>query len=223
MDRSRVAIVIPALNESATIGSVVGSVSAYGCPIVVDDGSTDATGSLARAAGADVVRHEANRGYDSALNSGFARAAQLGFEYIITLDADGQHNPAQVAEFVHLLDEGNDLAIGRRDKLQRFAETVFAFAGRTCWGIADPLCGMKAYRTALYRAAGSFDRIGSIGTELSIRSVASGCRFAQIPVKTRERVDAPRFGRSVSANVRILRALGVLLYMHVTRKLATAR
>jgi glycosyltransferase involved in cell wall biosynthesis len=190
---------------------------------VVDDGSTDATGSLARAAGAEVIRHEVNRGYDSALNSGFARAAQLGFEYTITVDADGQHNPAQLAEFVRLLDEGNDLAIGRRDKLQRFAETIFAFVGRMCWGVSDPLCGMKAYRTDLYRAAGCFDRVGSIGTELAIRSIVSGCRFTQIAIKTGDRVDAPRFGRSLSANLRIMRALSLLLYMHVTRKLAIPR
>ena len=220
MERHRVGIVIPALNESRTIGDVVANVTSYGLPIVVDDGSSDGTGDLASAAGADVVRHPVNRGYEQALNSGFARAAALGLDYVVTLDADGQHNPQQLRDFIGRLDEGNDLVIGRRQRHQRFSESLFSLAARRAWRISDPLCGMKAYRMHLYRRFGFFDSFGSVGTELAVRSVASGCKFAELPVVTRERADAPRFGRTFAANVKILRALAILLLLGLARRLA---
>jgi glycosyltransferase involved in cell wall biosynthesis len=211
VDRSRVAIVIPALNEERTIAGVVTAVSAFGRAIVVDDGSTDATGALAAAAGAEVVRHAVNRGYDAALDSGFAAASRAGCDCIVTVDADGQHRPALIDEFLRAIDGGADVVVGVRDRRQRFGEHAFAVVGRRLWGIDDPLCGMKAYRTGVYRALGHFDAYGSIGTELCLFAVRRGMRIMQVPVATRDRLDQPRFGRRWSANLRILRALAVAL------------
>ncbi len=210
------AIIIPALNEAGTIGRVITGVSGYGTVIVVDDGSTDATLVLAEAAGAQVVRHVRNRGYDEALSSGFARAAELGCRYVITIDADGQHNPAQLQEYAALLRQGNDLVLGVRDRRQRIAEEIFAWIGKRVWKVADPLCGMKGYRIHLYHTLGHFDSFGSIGTELAIRAMAGKVKSAQIPVITRDRMDHPRFARRFSANVKILRALGILLWLQVS-------
>ena len=77
MKLARVAIVIPAFNESATISEVVSAISALGIAIVVNDGSHDKTEQLAREAGALVVSHEVNLGYDLALASGLAKAILL--------------------------------------------------------------------------------------------------------------------------------------------------
>ena len=219
MERSRLAIIIPALNEAGTIGQVLENVAEYGIAVVVDDGSTDATADIAIRAGAELIRHAANRGYDGALNSGFSRAAQLGCDYVITMDADGQHNPGQLRDFIGLLDNGFDLVLGVRDRTQRFGEAVFSAFGKTLWGITDPLCGMKGYRIALYHQQGVFDSFQSIGTELAVRSVARGCKVAEIPVLTRSRLDTPRFGRRFAANQKILRALAILTYLHFGRKL----
>jgi glycosyltransferase involved in cell wall biosynthesis len=202
----RVAIVIPALNEARTIEAVVGNARGYGLPVVVDDGSTDDTGSRAAAQGAAVVRLDVNRGYDGAIDAGFAHAASLGCEYIITMDADGQHDPAILARFIAALDAGADVVIGNRDRRQRFSERLFALLARLRWGVGDPLCGMKGYRTTVYRALGYFDSYGSIGTELALFAVRRRYHISQLPVKTRPRVDAPRFGSTMRANLRILRA-----------------
>jgi len=211
MDRSRIGIIIPALNESATIAHVVKSVASQGIPVVVDDGSTDATGELATAAGATLVRHESCLGYDQALNTGFARASALGCEYLITMDGDGQHDTAVVSAFVRELDAGADAVVGIRDRRQRIAEHFFGWVGAIKWSIRDPLCGMKAYRVAVYRELGYFDSYGSIGTELALFAAKRGKRIAQVAVKTRDRADQPRFGRRYQANMRILRALYVSL------------
>ena len=207
MDRSRLAIIIPAYNESASIAIVVHAVITYGVPIVVDDGSTDQTSFLARDAGAEVVSHENNLGYDAALDSGFVHANKIGYDFALTMDADGQHNPKLLPIFIKALDEGADVVIGVRNRQQRIAEYVFALVSSLLWGISDPLCGMKAYRMELYRALGHFDMYGSIGTELAIYAARQHKKIVQIPVLTRDRVDAPRFGRKLSANLQIFKAL----------------
>lgn len=186
---------------------MIRSAAPYGLPIVVDDGSCDGTADEARAAGADVVVHQENRGYDEALNSGFARAAALDCDFVITLDADGQHDPAVLGEFVGGVTQGADVVVGIRDRRARWAETAFALVTAGMWGIRDPLCGFKAYRMEVWRELGRFDGYGSIGTELTLFAAKTGKRIRQIPIRTKERNGAPRFGRRLEANVRILRAL----------------
>ena len=77
MGRFRVAVVVPAFNESKTIGNVVNSITNYAIPIVVNDGSTDNTQKKAISEGAVVVNHQDNMGYDMALNSGFKKPMKL--------------------------------------------------------------------------------------------------------------------------------------------------
>lgn len=207
MDRSRVALVIPAFNEAATISTVVTAASKYGQPIVVNDNSQDDTAKIAEAAGAIVVNHAVNQGYDGALNSGFSEAARLRFDYIITLDADGQHDPALLEKFIAAMDDGASVVLGVRSSKARLAEHIFAIYARIRYGVLDPLCGMKAYHRNLYEHVGHFDSYKSIGTELMLRAVSSGALFKQVYFKVRDRADAPRFGRLLSANLKILRAL----------------
>lgn len=207
MDRYRVGIVIPALNESATIKRIVESVGVHGYPIVVDDGSTDNTAELARHAGAIVVSHEKNRGYDATLNSGFKKAAELGSNIIITIDADGQHDPSLIQQFIDAIDAGADIVVGVRNRRQRFAESLFAWYTRLRFGIKDPLCGMKAYRIDIYKALGHFDSYGSIGTELTIFAAMHGYSAEQIDFEVRERNGQSRFGKILSGNYKIIRAM----------------
>ncbi len=207
MDRSRIAIIIPALNEEATIASVVSKVAIFGQPIVVDDGSTDNTAKLALAEGAKVVSHNVNSGYDKAINSGFACANELGCEYVITMDGDGQHSTNVLASFIKCLDNGVDIVLGVRDSYQRFSECLFAWITKHRWGVSDPLCGMKGYRIHLYRERGYFDTYGSIGTELTIYAAINGKKIVEVPVETQSRLDGSRFGNIISANKKIIRAL----------------
>ena len=207
MVRPRVGIVIPALNEAATIEAVVRQSAAFGTPIVVDDGSSDGTGLIAATAGAIVVRHEHNCGYDASLNSGFLKADELGVEFIITIDADGQHNTILIARCTELLIAGADVVIGVRNKRQRFAENIFALATRALYGLQDPLCGFKGYRIAVYHALGYFDSYKSIGTELALFAVRHQYKLDQMPVNVRERVGDPRFGQGWVANTKILKSM----------------
>lgn len=207
MVRHRVGIVIPALNESATISNVVRAALAYGLPIVVDDGSSDDTARLATEAGAIVVSHEHNRGYDEALNSGFSKAVERDCEIIITLDADGQHNPDLIAEFIEKIDAGADMVVGIRDRMQRLGERLFALYTNYRFGIKDPLSGIKVYRSSLYKALGHFDSYGSIGTELMIYAAKNTYKIDQVAFEVMERQGRSRFGQTLQGNYKIFRAL----------------
>jgi len=204
----RSAIVIPAWNESGTIASVVEAVSPFGTVLVVDDGSTDETASLARAAGAEVVVHDVNQGYEGALNSGFTQAANLGVEAVVTFDADGQHEPSVLPLFLGPIERDEaDLVIGVRPDAARLGEALFnAYVNRR-HGVPDILCGLKAYRLDERLAKGGFDTGRSVGTAAALSVLRHGGRVAVVPVPIHPRVDEPRFGDRWRANKKLLVAL----------------
>jgi glycosyltransferase involved in cell wall biosynthesis len=102
-------VVIPAFNEAKTIGRVLSGLFEHGYTnvVVVDDGSTDATSEVARAAGAVVLRHRINRGQGAALQTGDEYALQSGANIVVHFDADGQFNPADIAGALKLLEQKN--------------------------------------------------------------------------------------------------------------------
>ena len=107
---------IPAHNEEAHIGTVAEAAKKHLAVLVVDDGSSDGTARAAEAAGASVIRHKINQGKGTALRSGFRRALEQGCDCVITLDADGQHDPAEMPAFLEAYAATQaDLIIGRRD------------------------------------------------------------------------------------------------------------
>ncbi len=113
---SRVFVVIAAYNEAPVIGAVVAEVrrAAYSA-VVVDDGSTDATGEIAARAGAIVVAHPVNLGQGAALQTGLDYALANGAEVLVTFDADGQHRTADIAPLIEALAANQaDYALGSR-------------------------------------------------------------------------------------------------------------
>jgi len=207
MDRLRVAIIIPTLNESNTIAKIVQSVLPSGRVIVVDDGSTDNSAQLASNAGAEVVRHNTNLGYDKAIDSGFAHASDLGCEIAITIDGDGQHDTSLIEKFLSEINGEVDMVIGIRSFQQRASEYIFSYYARLFYGIEDPLCGIKAYKMKIYDLLGHFDSYGSFGTELAFFGVKNGFQFRQIPFELREREDESRFNKILHTNYKILLAM----------------
>ncbi len=111
-----ISVVIPAFNEDAVIGAVVAGVrAAYAHVVVVDDGSTDRTGAVARAAGAIVVRHPINLGQGAALQTGIDFALREGASAIVTFDADGQHAVRDIAVLCRMAEaRGVDVVLGSR-------------------------------------------------------------------------------------------------------------
>ena len=180
---------IPALNAERTLPAIVAEARRQLEPVVViDDGSSDRTGDMARAAGATVLRHEVNRGKGAALKTGFAWALQNGYEGVITLDADGQHLPSEIPKF---LAASGDLIIGGRAHLfqhmlprRRNANRFSAWCISKCAGVhvPDSQSGFRFYSASLLRAvqlrADGFD----MESEVIVRAGRRGFRIVTIPI-----------------------------------------
>ena len=154
---ARVAVLMPAFCEEQTVGDVVSRARNY-LPdvIVVDDASTDETAARAEAAGATVIRRKVNGGKGAALTEGFKYVLAQGFDAVITLDADGFHDPAEITNFfeayyrTHLpVLIGNRMAdIKRIPLVRRWTIRTMSFWLDRLLGVyvPDPPCGFRFYR-----------------------------------------------------------------------------
>jgi glycosyltransferase involved in cell wall biosynthesis len=116
MSERSILALVPAWNEATRVGPVVEAARSYLPVLVVDDGSHDDTSAVAEAAGAVLVRHPRNQGKGATLMTGFAWALEWGCEAVLTLDADGQHDPSEIPRFLAAYAAGaGDLIIGQRD------------------------------------------------------------------------------------------------------------
>jgi polyprenyl-phospho-N-acetylgalactosaminyl synthase len=148
-------VVIPAFNESGRIAEVVAGVQGwFERVVVIDDGSRDDTAAAARQAGAAVLIHPVNLGQGAALQTGFEWARRQGADWVVTLDADGQHDPQEAAAMLQAARQnGWDVALGSR------------FLGRTE--------GMPASRRVLLKSALAFQ---NLTTGLRLTDVHNGLR-----------------------------------------------
>lgn len=154
----RVAIVIPAYQAAGTVAAVVTGARTIAPVYLVDDGSTDGTGEAGRGKGATVLTHETNRGKGAALATGLAAALAGGAEVIVTLDADGQHSPAEIPRLLAPIAERRaDLVLGARERtgampFQRritnwlSARMATRIAGQ---GVSDAQTGFRAFTRAV--------------------------------------------------------------------------
>ncbi len=189
----RTCAVIPAYNEEARVADVVKGVLAQGPDaIVVDDCSSDATSVRAREAGADVVRHEVNRGKGGALRTGFARAVELGYDAAVTLDADGQHDPKEIPRLLEAA-AGADIVLGTRMGDVSTMPRVRLWTNRfTSWvvsrlagtRITDSQSGYRLLRRrVLARVEYSASRFDA-ESEILTKACRMGFRLVEVPITT---------------------------------------
>lgn len=190
----RVLAIIPALRAERTVPRVIEESRKFLEPVVViDDGSSDATGAVARAAGATVLRHEVNRGKGAALKTGFAWALSNGYDGVITLDADGQHLPSEIPKFLREREgSGADLIIGgrshlfhgmlpRRRNANRFSAWCIAKASGV--PITDSQSGFRFYSAKLLRAMQFRTNGFDMESEVIVRAGRAGYSIVTIPIE----------------------------------------
>lgn len=115
----KILALIPAYNEEIAIHAVVRETMKYLPALVADDGSTDATVELSREVGSMIVQNEKNLGKGAALRNGFRYALENGYQAVLILDADGQHNPHEIPLFLESYQQNkSNLIIGKRDFTQ---------------------------------------------------------------------------------------------------------
>lgn len=189
----RTACVIPAYNEESAVAAVVAGCRQQGLPVyVVDDGSSDATAERSRAAGAEVVVHERNLGKGPALEHGLERAAADGFEAVIFLDSDGQHDPAELPAFLQAAAEGADLVLGCRGFDQRMPfvrRSTNRFLGWVLSKIAgqslgDTQSGYRLVRCELWPKIRPQSGRFAAESEMLVKAARAGARLAFVTIKT---------------------------------------
>jgi glycosyltransferase involved in cell wall biosynthesis len=189
----RVAALIPAYCEERFIADVARRAGAQLADVlVVDDGSPDRTAELARAGGAEVIRHEVNQGKGAAIQTGLRTLQERGFDYILILDGDGQHRPEEIRRFVETAErEYTKLLVGNRmgethDMPGRLTNRFMSSQISLLCGqrVDDTQCGFRMIHRELVPLllgrSGKFD----YETEMLILASWQGLRISSVPVST---------------------------------------
>ena len=194
MSVSRVAALVPAYQAASTVGDVVrGTRAVLPDVVVVDDGSTDATGEVAKAAGAVVLRQDPNAGKGAALVRGFRHLRDAGFTHAVTLDADGQHYPDEIPVLLGALAaEPGALVVGVRRKDGQeissvalfgnwFADTVMPWiVGQA---LPDTQSGFRVYPLAATLALAAAGTRYDFETEVLFLAARRGMPIVGVPVR----------------------------------------
>ncbi|HLQ38932.1 MAG TPA: glycosyltransferase family 2 protein [Planctomycetota bacterium] len=207
-------LLIPAYREAGRVGDVVREVHALAAAIdvvVVDDGSDDRTGMEARAAGAVVLRHPFNLGYGTALHTGYAYALRRGYQRVLQMDADGQHEAAMLPRLIAALESGADVALGSRyldgapppsGPLRRLGTRLFRWIATT-WTqvrITDPTSGFQGLSARALRLVTNDAYPEDFpDTDMLVSFARAGMKLVEVPVRMHPR----RGGMSMHRGARI--------------------
>ncbi len=189
----KIIALIPAYNEAGRIAPVIAGANNHLPVMVVDDGSVDNTVQLAESCGAQVVRQFPNQGKGAALRAGFRQAISEGYEAVITLDADGQHDPQEIPAFLRQLAESNaDLIIGARNFHQMpFVRRLANTTGKLIisWALGQPVrdnqSGYRLIRRRLMESLLSSDESGfEFEVEMIARCLKNQWKLDWVPIRT---------------------------------------
>lgn len=188
-----VIVLIPAFNEARHIATVVARVATQMPVLVVDDGSSDDTASRARDSGATVLSLAPNQGKGAALRAGFRHALEAGHEAVVTLDADGQHDPDEIPKLLKVSATGHvDLIIGARDfdqmpLVRRLANSLggWTFSWALGHPVRDNQSGYRLISRRLMEATLTSSQVGfEFEVEMIVTCVRRGFSLDWVPIRT---------------------------------------
>ena len=192
-EEAAIVALIPGYQEGPRIAAVVEGARRYLPVVVVDDGSTDDTAAQAEAAGAIVIVQRPNAGKGAALRTGFRHVLEHSVGAIVTLDADGQHDPAEIPAFLAAYQAtGAELIIGRRDfgempLVRRLSNTLggWIFSAAVGRHVPDNQSGYRLIGRRLMTALLDSDETGfEFEVEMIARCIALGLPIADVPIRT---------------------------------------
>ena len=194
----KVCLLLPAYNESRTIGRIIQEASEFiGEIVVIDDGSSDETAEIASADDAVCLANTTNRGKGNALKKGFAYAIEHGYELVFTMDSDGQHDPADIPRFLeHFHSTHPDILIGARDTEnlrtsmpfhRRVNNRLVSYVGSKLCGqrVPDFQSGYRLIRIDVLRQVYLETERYETESELLIKAGKLGFRIESLPIQTR--------------------------------------
>ncbi|MGW8225754.1 MAG: glycosyltransferase family 2 protein [Anaerolineales bacterium] len=185
--------IIPAFNEDQRIEKVVQGALVHLPVLVIDDGSLDKTSRVAEQAGAQVIQQTPNQGKGIALRRGFKHALDNGYQAVVTLDADGQHDPAEIPTFLGAYQAGDaDLIIGRRDfkeipPIRRLANSLgkWSFSWAVGQRIEDNQSGYRLLNRRMMESVLDSQESGfEFEVEMIVICIQSDYRLEWVPIRT---------------------------------------
>ena len=193
-DNGRYCVVIPAFNAANTIGALVRTVKQQGLPvIVINDGSSDNTAPIASGEGAVVISHLRNEGKGRALRTGFEHALRAQYDGVITMDSDGQHDPAEIPELIRTAERqhagmvvGNRMATATMPWLRRVVNRTLSHIVSTVarQPIPDSQSGFRLIRKEVLSSLSLTSRRFEIETELLLATAKRRWKVVFIPIRT---------------------------------------
>ena len=224
---------LPVYNEARHVAAILDEVKRFSDEVlVVDDGSTDGTADvLAGRQKIQVVTHRYNRGYGAALTSAFDFALRWGYDVLVTIDCDGQHEPQRIPEFVRTcVEQEADIVSGsrylaqfagdsrppedRRHINQIITEEVNQLLG---WKLTDTFCGFKAYRVPILAKFEITETGYAMPLELWVQAARLGLKIVELPVPLIYLEEARSFGGSLDNAAIRLGVYREVLHRSLTR------
>ncbi|KPJ62518.1 MAG: hypothetical protein AMS15_03590 [Planctomycetes bacterium DG_23] len=189
----RICVIIPAYNEAENVGSVVSGARKFlKDVVVVDDGSTDDSAARARQAGAILIEHKVNRGKGVALKTGYDYALEKDYDAVITLDADGQHDPEEIPQFLEAAKD-TDVVVGTRagnrarmPLIRRATNTLSSWilSGLVGQHLTDTQSGYRLIKAEVLKKTKTKTTGFEAESEILLEAKSRGFRVAEIPIKT---------------------------------------
>lgn len=188
---------MPAFNEGHVIADVIQGCKKYvDRVIVVDDCSTDNTGEIAKFLGADVVRHDVNKGYGAALKSCFRVAREIDADSMVIIDSDGQHDPSEIPKLLEPLKDGFDLVIGSRfvygngknvPTYRKIGMKILDIATKLAGGInvTDSQSGFRAYGKKAIEDIRFNGEDMSAGSEILVQAKDHNLKYTEVEIHCR--------------------------------------
>lgn len=199
-----------------SIGKVINKSRKYGDIVVINDGSKDQTSRISKNCGATVIDNNLNEGYDSSILKGIEFALKKKYNYILTIDADGQHPTDIISKFLYFIKKDYDLIIGNRKEFPRFSEKLFNFYTNKFYSIPDVLCGMKCYSSDFLRTCDHKKYLNSIGTYYVFHSIKKKLKIKILDLEVNKRqFDYPKMGFFLKANLKIFKAMIKMIFYNI--------
>jgi glycosyltransferase involved in cell wall biosynthesis len=191
----KICILIPAYNESQAVGRLVKDIVAIGLDVVViDDGSSDGTGAIAKANGATVLTNVTNHGKGYSLQRGFDYILSNGYDALITMDGDGQHAVSDLNAFIRLFEENRpDIICGNRMRNTERMPGLRFVTNKVMSGlisvvcrqkIYDTQCGYRLIKTDVLRNIQVSSSAFEIESEVLIKACKKGYHVVSVPIQT---------------------------------------
>ena len=199
MEKEKVAVFITVFNEEKVLEDLLSFIDDSYDLYVVDDGSNDRTGDIAKRGGAEVISHPINMGQGITVLTAFKLLAKKDYDIIVEMDGDGQHDPREIPRFIDKIREtGTDIVAGSRLLGTNYEGAPFArrlFLSPLTWvlnrltgySISDSMCGFRAFKgSALKSAAHLFDDMAEpeyIASEMWIKFARASLTAGEVPIR----------------------------------------